>query len=380
MAGRWRGERRIRARGEGAERSARPPPAPVEIEGVLGRAFASPEGVVRSREGEFCAWAPEAGQSIFESPVLWGLQKEWAESWRSGEPFALAAIKLPQHPEHGNVDFSIRPDVAGGCVVVTAALSRTAQFMRFLNPGETRQRRIRDEALGLENKRLAHENGSLRDFTAYAAHDMRAPAGRVSLLCKQLKDALGAGAGEEVLSIVEDIELCAHRSNDMVDGLLTLAMCQTGDMARSPVSLSETLALGVAPLAHEIQRTGAIIAFGELGRVNVNQSLCAQVFQNLVGNALKFRAAAPPRIEIVSHGPSFAAPFVQVQIDDNGVGLSEDQAARAFDLFYRARPSVSGCGIGLAVVRTVIDRHGGSIGIEPGPVAGARVTFTLPAA
>jgi len=377
---RLRGERRIRARAYPPEPAAGEHAPSAEAERALGVAVVSPEGVVRSRKGDFCDWAPEAGRRIFESPVLWGLEEEWAEAWRSGKPFVLAAITLPQHREQGNVDFLVRPDVEGDCVVVTAAPSRTAHFLSFLNPGETRQRRIADESLGFENRRLSQENGSLRDFTAFAAHDMRAPTGRVSLLCKQLKDALGDGVDDEVLSIVEDIELCANRSRDMVDGLLMLAQCQSEDMPRGPALLREIVALGVAPLAGEIHRCGAVVAIGDLGLVNVNQSLCAQVFQNLVGNALKFRSATPPRIEITSERASPDERFVRVRIDDNGVGLSAEQALRAFDLFYRARPSVAGCGIGLAVVRAVIERHGGSIAIEPGPIEGARVTFTLPIA
>ena len=134
----------------------------------------------------------------------------------------------------------------------------------------------------------------------------------------------------------------------------------------------------LADLETAIEESGATVERGPLPTVAADPAELKQLFQNLVSNALKFRGPAPPRLEI---GSEPDGDFRRVWVRDNGVGIPAEDQSRVFELFERlqGRSEAPGSGIGLAIAKKVVERHGGRIWVESQPGRGSTFYFTLPA-
>jgi light-regulated signal transduction histidine kinase (bacteriophytochrome) len=143
------------------------------------------------------------------------------------------------------------------------------------------------------------------------------------------------------------------------------------------MELQTCLDRALAGLRGAIDETGAAVTWDPLPQVVADPLLMAQLFHNLVGNALKFRGQEAPRIHVGAHTSPSA---VQVSVHDNGIGLDPESGHRIFDLFQRlhTREAYPGTGIGLTMCRKIVERHGGRIWVESTPGSGAVFHFTLP--
>ena len=130
-----------------------------------------------------------------------------------------------------------------------------------------------------------------------------------------------------------------------------------------------------ADLRRAFEEAGATLVVGELPEVDGDPRQLRRVFQNLVGNALKFRGTEPPRIEVTAaeRGREWA-----ITVRDNGIGVDREHSSSIFGMFSRVRRDVEGSGIGLAVCRRVVEAHGGHIWVEPAEGGGSAFRFTLP--
>jgi signal transduction histidine kinase len=345
----------------------------------VGLAWVERSGIVRQKDGSLSAWLPEPGAACFDAPLLAGFDAAWEEMFLCGEKVSFLAVGLlPVLVE--NVDVEIRPNAAAECALIITSPSRASQFMKDLETQRTRDERIRDEMIAVSNETLRQENEGLRNFSTHAAHDLRAPAGQVAILTAMLRDCLGARLMKEEAEILDDIESSAQRSREMVDGLLELARVNSLPLYRKPVGLMDVVGRGLRPLKMEIARNDAVIKYGLLPEVVAHADLIAGIFQNVVGNSLKYRSKAKPEIIISVDEEWSSATEVGVSVEDNGIGVSAESAARAFDLYYRERNCVSanGFGIGLAVARAIIIRHFGRIEMRPRDSGGTVVRFSLP--
>ena len=140
----------------------------------------------------------------------------------------------------------------------------------------------------------------------------------------------------------------------------------------------------VKNLAVAIQQSGAVVTNGDLPAVRADPAQLAQVFQNLVGNAIKFRRPGkPPRVHVsASRGPATSPPEWVFAIRDNGIGIDPKFKDKLFVIFRRlhTREEYPGTGIGLALCKRIVERHGGRIWFESAPCEGSTFYFTLPAA
>jgi signal transduction histidine kinase len=164
----------------------------------------------------------------------------------------------------------------------------------------------------------------------------------------------------------------------MLDGVLHYSRVAGAGLTREPVDMAQVARDVEGNLGRAIADSGATLEIGPLPRVEGDRVQLTQLLQNLVANALKFSGDRPPRVEVSADEHPDGFSFT---VRDHGIGVDPGDAERIFDMFVRAEGvagSQSGSGIGLAVCRRIVERHGGTIGVEPTPGGGSTFRFSLP--
>jgi chemotaxis family two-component system sensor kinase Cph1 len=164
----------------------------------------------------------------------------------------------------------------------------------------------------------------------------------------------------------------------LINDLLAYSRVGTRAGELAPTDAGEALRHALANLEASIRETAAEIAHGQLPTVSADGTQLVHLFQNLVGNALKFRGASPPKIRVDACREEDHWLFF---VRDNGIGMDPEYRDRIFLIFQRlhARNEYPGTGIGLAICKKIVDRHGGRIWVESQPGQGSTFYFTLPA-
>jgi signal transduction histidine kinase len=227
---------------------------------------------------------------------------------------------------------------------------------------------------------LERSNSELEQFAYVASHDLQEPLRKVASFCQLLQrryiGQLDARADQYIEFAVDG----ATRMQALIDDLL--AFSRVGRFDREPVLVSSASALSEARvnLANEIRSTKAVIQTTELPTVQAEFSLLTSLFQNLVGNAVKFRSQQPPliRVSATRHDETFWL----FSVADNGIGIEPEYAERIFVIFQRlhSRSDYDGTGIGLAMCRKIVEHYGGRIWLDTTYQGGANFCFTLPVA
>jgi signal transduction histidine kinase len=226
---------------------------------------------------------------------------------------------------------------------------------------------------------LAHRNEELEQFAFLASHDLQQPlrtvSGFLQLLERQNGDRLDDRGREYVGRALQGTRDMAQ----LIDDLLAYSRAARSDAPRVRVELDDPWDAAVAQLGAAIEETGATVTRDPLPVVAGDPGHLTQVFANLIGNALKYRADAPP----VVHAEAVAGDGVwEVAVGDNGLGIDAADHQRIFGMFRRvhAPAGVEGTGVGLAIVKKLVERGGGAIRVESTRGAGSRFVLTLPAA
>ncbi|GIW10271.1 MAG: hypothetical protein KatS3mg061_1328 [Dehalococcoidia bacterium] len=221
---------------------------------------------------------------------------------------------------------------------------------------------------------LLRANAELERFASVAAHDLQEPlrsiAGFSQLLSRRYRGRLESDADE----FLDYIQSAVERMSRLINDLLLYSRLVGTPLALEVVASGEAL----ANLRRQIIQTGATIQSAPLPPVRANRSQLVQVFQNLISNALKYRSAAPPAITISAQR---AGRWWEFRVSDNGIGIAPEYHQRIFELFQRlhGQNEYDGTGLGLAVVKGIVERHGGQVWVESRLGAGATFCFTLPA-
>ena len=233
---------------------------------------------------------------------------------------------------------------------------------------EVRTRELRDVIAGLES------------FNRHVSHDLRGPLGGIGGLAQLAAEALQRGDTAEVQRLLTPIAQQAADSRRLVDALLMLA--RSGDVAlnKAPLDLTRLTREVRDSLQPDAAADGPpTVEIGELPVVEADETLLRAVMTNLIGNALKFSADRPDSKIRVSADNTRGV--VTVTVADNGVGFDPGAATALFQPFTRLHGAkFNGTGIGLTIVRRIVERHGGKVWAAGQPGAGATFTFTLPAA
>jgi len=240
--------------------------------------------------------------------------------------------------------------------------------------------RQKAEDLQRSNAQLAQSNFDLERFATVVAHDLHTPLDAISTVIYALYEECGQRLDPQLREYLGFLENSAERMRALLDAVLRCSRVDQNTTSMSSyVDCAEIVAHVLEDLQPQVRRSGAIITADPLPTVFASAPQVAQVFLNLISNAIRYhRPELPPRVHLSAVEEEHAWAL---SVEDNGIGIEAEEVPRIFDLFSRARvEDKSHPRIGLAVCRRVIENHGGRIWVETAPGKGSRFTFTLPKA
>jgi light-regulated signal transduction histidine kinase (bacteriophytochrome) len=236
--------------------------------------------------------------------------------------------------------------------------------------------RRQEELLKRQAADLARSNAELEQFAYVASHDLQEPLRMVAsftqLLAKRYAGKLDAKADEYIKYTVDG----AKRMQQLIADLLALSRVGTKGGEFRDVPLAEVMSDVLLNLGPAMQESGAAVVHDSLPTVFADPGQMTQLLQNLIGNAIKFRDTKLPLVRISAEE---AGDDWTVSVRDNGIGIAPEHAERVFQIFQRlhTRDQYPGTGIGLAVCKKIVERHGGKIWLDSTPGDGTTFYFTL---
>lgn len=256
---------------------------------------------------------------------------------------------------------------------------RTAELRRSNEQleQEVAERRSAEAVLSIRTQELARSNAELKQFAYVASHDLQEPlrmvASYLQLLDLRHREKLD-GEAREFMGFALD---GAKRMQTLIVDLLAYSRVGTAGRPLAPTACEEVLQAAMSNLQVAIRESGARITHDPLPTVLGDATQLVQLFQNLLGNAIKFRRDEPPLIEVRAE---LRDDFWRLSVQDNGIGIEPRYFERIFVVFQRlhGRKAYAGTGIGLAICKRIVERHGGTIEVASEPGKGSTFSFTIP--
>lgn len=241
----------------------------------------------------------------------------------------------------------------------------------------TERKRLEDELDSLIRE-LWRSNEELEQFAYVASHDLRQPLRVVGSYVSLLEEELQGNLNGESLEYMGFVRDGVRRMDRLITDLLTYS--RVGRIATDEaIRMDKSLMAALADLQFEIEDSGGgVRVVGDLPTVLGDESELERLFQNLIGNAIKYRRPdCPPDVQIDCHD---LGDVWKIIVSDNGIGIPAEHAERVFGIFQRlhARNEFEGTGVGLAIAKKIVERHGGTIRVEAEDREGASVSFTWP--
>jgi signal transduction histidine kinase len=260
-----------------------------------------------------------------------------------------------------------------------AAFAADVESMRQRIVDELDALREAHERLDAQARDLARSNAELEQFAYVASHDLQEPLRKVASFCQLLERRYKGQLDERADQYIDFAVDGAKRMQQLINDLLAFSRVgRTSGAELAPTPLGAVVERALADLESALAESDAAVEVGELPTVRGDASLLALVFQNLIGNAVKFRsdAALVVRIAAERDGDEWT-----ISCSDNGIGIDAEYAERVFVIFQRLHPKdeYAGTGIGLAMCRKIVEHHGGRIWLDPDGGPGTTFRFTLPA-
>ncbi|GAA4339702.1 sensor histidine kinase [Flaviaesturariibacter amylovorans] len=334
-----------------------------------------------------------------------GLEELIGQVYRTGEPFYAAErpVELLRDGRRDTVyqNFAYVPymdpngsilGVMAISVDVTPQVEARQQIEEVVNM-RTRELAASNGALQNSVAALQRSNANLEDFTYAASHDLKEPVRKITTFASRLQAEMAGRLTEAEARLLERIQSGAERMRLLIDDLLEYSHVSFEGHAPERIDLNEKLHRVLSDLELLIEEKGARIEVGHLPVVQGKRRQIQQLFQNLVSNALKYaKPGVAPEISITSREvaagdsglPAEHLPqgtrFHLIEVADNGIGFEQDQSEKIFKIFHRlhGKEEYSGTGVGLAIVRKVVENHGGAIWAEGEPGKGAKFKVLLP--
>jgi PAS domain S-box-containing protein len=242
---------------------------------------------------------------------------------------------------------------------------------------EVQERKRTEAALALRSEELTRSNAELEQFAYVASHDLQEPlrmvGSFVQLLERRYKDVLDAKGREHIGYAVDG----ARRMQMLIQDLLAFSRVGTQGKEFTPTNFNSVVRSVLNNLREAIGESGAKVKCDPLPTLRADGTQIGQLFQNLISNAVKFRGEHSPTIQITAEPTDNCWKFA---VRDNGIGIDQRHSERIFLIFQRlhSRREYVGTGIGLAICKKIVDRHGGRIWVESEPGEGSTFLFTLP--
>ena len=243
---------------------------------------------------------------------------------------------------------------------------------------EITQRKAAEEKLRVYAGRLEISNRELQDFASVAAHDLQEPLRKIETFGDRLKIKADDVLPPDCKDYLDRMMSSATRMRRLIDDLLTFSRVATRTQPFVPTDLNVVLSEVLSDLEVRIEQVGGKVEHGLMPTLEADASQMRQLFQNLISNALKFhKAGQTPIVRVES---SVARNECVITVSDNGIGFEEKYLDRIFTIFQRlhGRQAYEGTGVGLAVCRRIVERHGGKVTARSTPGEGATFIVTLP--
>jgi PAS domain S-box-containing protein len=250
------------------------------------------------------------------------------------------------------------------------------------------ERREAAEALEHKAEELARSNAELEQFAFVASHDLQEPLRKIRAFGDRLNMKCAAVLPADGADYLARMQNAAARMQTLIADLLTFSRVISRTEPFVEVDLGQVTREVLSDLEVRVEKVGAIVTVGELPKIQADPMQMRQLLQNLIGNALKFQSpGVKPQVQIAARQiqlsdeySSGTAALCELTVQDNGIGFDEKYLEKIFAVFQRLhnRQEYEGTGIGLAVCRRIVDRHGGSITARSKPGAGATFVVQLP--
>jgi PAS domain S-box-containing protein len=285
----------------------------------------------------------------------------------AGQTFgALTFVTAESGRVFGQSDLMLAEELAGRAAT---AISNARLY---------REQKAAQEALQRFNTELKRVNEDVNQFAYSASHDLKEPL-RMIAIYSQLLDAHCADQLDaEARVYLEYVTKGARRMDMLIRDILAYTQAASiADDALVPVPSELALSKAIENLQASIRETGASVEYEELPYLKIHEIHLMQLFQNLISNAIKYRAKTRPRIGIVAEQ---MGRFWKISVTDNGIGIAPEYAEQIFRIFTRLHTAekYSGTGIGLAICQKIVQRYGGQIKVESQEGQGSTFWFTLP--
>ncbi|MYT03535.1 MULTISPECIES: sensor histidine kinase [Streptomyces] len=279
--------------------------------------------------------------------------------------------------------------ITGGGPADLTAVANAVEGMRWHVVAELEASRAQEQELtrqaadlDAQTEELRRSNAELEQFAYVASHDLQEPLRKVASFCQLLEKRYGDVLDDRGRQYVDFAVDGARRMQVLINDLLTFSRVGRVNDARVPVGLDQALDKALANLGTAVEESGARVDRPEqLPQVVGDPTLLAMLWQNLVGNALKFRHPdRTPHVSITCGTDPDEPDSLLVCVTDNGIGIPEQFTEKVFVIFQRlhGRDAYGGTGIGLALCKKIVEQHGGKIWIDTAHTDGTRFCFTLP--
>ncbi len=304
-----------------------------------------------------------------DGTYLWVLSRGLAQFDEKGVPTQLAGAVVDISQRKAN----------------ERALSQANAEMETVN--QTLELRVdeRTSQLDAANKALESRNRELADFAFVASHDLQEPLRKIRAFGGLLADEYGSQLGEDATYYIDRMRDAATRMNDLISDLLSYSRVTSQGRPFVPVDLAKTFERVAGDLSIRIEETGGTLVLDapdDLPPPIADPTQLYQLLLNLAGNALKFnRPDVPPQVTVRIRASEIdKMKGIVLEVIDNGVGFKQQFASRIFAPFQRlhGRNAYEGTGIGLAICRRIVERHGGAISAKSEPDEGATFRVVLP--
>ena len=325
-------------------------------------------------------------QSVHDPETLPDVLERWKDSIATGKPFDMV---FPLRGADGSFrEFLTRVmpvknangDVVQWCGTNTDITERKMMEAELRKSRDELELRVQERTAELNEymTKLEHSNQALQDFTAIASHDLQEPLRKVTAFGNMLKQKCGSSLGEQGNDYMQRILKANQRMQSLLTALLEYSRLTTKTNPFGEVNLSNLIGEVLSDLEIRIAKTGGQVHVGILPVISADPTQMRQLFQNLIGNALKFhKEGEKPLVKIQSPANK---QMIRISVEDNGIGFDEKHIERIFAPFQRlhGRSEYEGTGMGLAICKKIVERHGGSITAKSTPGKGSLFVIDLP--